>query len=121
MRGSNFFNNEYLIMLLVFALSDLTNFLLAIMEDCCNSLIMIRIFRFAGAPSSIRNAFLEDQDISHDPSGPIGLQTIDQQDEAHLHATALSLEPPLDEEDYLFTLQNTEGITDLFDVTPFNV
>ena len=84
-------------------------------------LVMHNCYHLSGAPSSIRNAFLEDQDISHDPSGPIGLQTIDQQDEAHLHTTALSLEPPLDEEDYLFTLQNTEGITDLFDVTPFNV
>lgn len=68
---------------------------------------------FPGAPSSIRNAFLEDQDISHEPSGPLGLQTIDQQ--------ALALDPPLDDNDYLFTLENTEGITDLFDVTPFNI
>lgn len=77
-----------------------------------------------GAHSSIRNAFLEDQDISHEPSGPLGLQTIDQQagsNDPHNLSTALSLDPPLDEDDYLFTLENTEGITDLFDVAPFNI
>lgn len=75
----------------------------------------------AGAPSSIRNAFLEDQDISHEPSGNLLLHTIDQQSEMQLNSTGLSLEPAIDDEDYLFTLESSEGITDLFDVTPFNV
>lgn len=75
-----------------------------------------------GAHSSLKNAFLEDQDISHDPSGPIGLQTIDQKEELLLNeATMLQLDPPIDEEDYLFTLRTSEGITDMFDIASFNV
>lgn len=74
-----------------------------------------------GASSSIRNAFLEDQDISHLPSGNMLLHTIDQQSEVNFNSTGLSLEPSIDEDDYLFTLESSEGITDLFDVTPFNV
>lgn len=73
----------------------------------------------AGAPSSIRNAFLEDQDISHEPLGNLLLQTTDQA-EMQFNATGLSLEPPLNDE-YLFSLESSEGITDLFDVTTFAV
>lgn len=79
---------------------------------------ILRVFvSFPGAPSSLRNAFLEDQDISHEPSGPIGFQTTDQQTEvADTSTLSTSLELQSSISDYLFSLQSSDGIADLFEI-----
>lgn len=66
---------------------------------------------------SLKQALISEQD----DLGPMGsksflLQTEDQ----HTDMSFLTLEPPLSEEDYSFTLDEGEGLADLFDVYDFS-
>jgi hypothetical protein len=63
------------------------------------------------ANPKLKNALLEEQDISPDNCRDILLQTEDQ----NLDHPFLQLEPPLSESDYTFSLEDAEGISDLFD------
>ena len=61
---------------------------------------------------------LEDQDISPDLSQSLLLQTEDQ----NIDDNFVTIEPPLGElEDYMFSLEEGEGISDLFDNYPFDL
>ena len=62
----------------------------------------------------LKNALLEDQDISPDLSTSLLLQTTDQ----HIDDNFVHLEPPLGLDDYIFSLGEGEGISDLFDNFP---
>ncbi|CAG2210680.1 E2F3 [Mytilus edulis] len=62
-------------------------------------------------PSSVKNALLEDQDISPDSFQNILPQTEDQD--------FFSIEPPVSLDDYLFSMDSSEGISDLFDGVRF--
>jgi hypothetical protein len=65
----------------------------------------------------MKNALLEDQDISPDLTASLLLQTTDQ----NLDDNFVQLEPPLGPlEDYIFSLEEGEGISDLFDSYPFD-
>ncbi|XP_052822596.1 transcription factor E2F3 isoform X2 [Octopus bimaculoides] len=59
---------------------------------------------------SLKNALLEEQDISPDASINLLQQTEDQ----NLDSTLTHLEPPIYMEDYMFNLNDGEGITDFF-------
>ncbi|XP_052765473.1 transcription factor E2F3-like [Mya arenaria] len=66
---------------------------------------------FKGHPS-LKNALLEDQDISPDLGQSLLMQTEDQ----HSDDNFVQLEPPIGAlDDYMFSLEETEGISDLFD------
>ncbi|XP_076083443.1 transcription factor E2F3-like [Mytilus galloprovincialis] len=64
-------------------------------------------------PSSVKNALLEDQDISPDSFQNILPQTEDQD--------FFSIEPPVSLDDYLFSMDSSEGISDLFDAYDFDI
>jgi hypothetical protein len=64
-------------------------------------------------PSNVKNALLEDQDISPDSFRNILPQTEDQD--------FLCIEPPISLDDYLFSMDNSEGISDLFDAYDFDI
>jgi len=65
----------------------------------------------AGHPV-LKNALLEDQDISPDLGQSLLLQTEDQNADDNF----VQLEPPIGAlDDYMFSLEETEGISDLFD------
>lgn len=64
-------------------------------------------------PSNVKNALLEDQDISPDSFRNILPQTEDQD--------FLCIEPPISLDDYLFSMDNSEGICDLFDAYDFDI
>ncbi|XP_053381995.1 transcription factor E2F2-like [Mercenaria mercenaria] len=68
---------------------------------------------FRGNPA-LKNALLEDQDISPDLGHSLLLQTEDQ----NLDENFVSLGPL---EDYMFSLEDGEGISDLFDAYPFDL
>lgn len=72
---------------------------------------------------ALRHALLEEQDISPDCTGNIFLQTDDQHLEENLGLASnfQQLEPPLVDEDYIFSLGHGEGISDLFDVNDFHI
>ncbi|GAB1603704.1 transcription factor E2F3-like isoform X1 [Argonauta hians] len=59
---------------------------------------------------SLKNALLEEQDISPDANTNLLQQTEDQ----NLDSTLTHLEPPIYMEDYMFNLTDEEGITDFF-------
>ena len=63
--------------------------------------------------STCKNALLEDQDISPDSFHNILPQTEDQD--------FLSIEPPISLDDYLFSMDSSEGISDLFDAYDFDI
>lgn len=66
----------------------------------------------------MKNALLEDQDISPDLGQSLLLQTEDQ----NIDDNFVQIEPPLgDIDDYVFSLEEGEGISDLFDTYPFNL
>ncbi|XP_013413632.1 transcription factor E2F6 [Lingula anatina] len=67
---------------------------------------------FQGDPT-LKHALLDDQDISPDAEGQSLLQ---QTEDQHFDVPFVCLEPPLSEEDYMFSLEDSEGISDLFDV-----
>lgn len=72
---------------------------------------------FKGTPA-LKNALLEDQDISPDLGESLLLQTTDQ----NIDENFVQLEPPLGPlEDYIFSLEEGEGISDLFDTYPFDL
>ncbi|KAH3859771.1 hypothetical protein DPMN_102594 [Dreissena polymorpha] len=61
----------------------------------------------------MKNALLEDQDISPNLDHSLLLQTEDQHQNDD---NFVQLEPPIGAlEDYMFSLEETEGISDLFD------
>ena len=62
---------------------------------------------------TMKNALLEDQDISPDSIKNILPQTEDQD--------FFSIEPPISLDDYLFSMDNNEGISDLFDAYDFDI
>ena len=63
----------------------------------------------------LKNALLEDQDISPDLGHSLLLQTTDQ----HIDDNFVHLEPPIGGlDDYIFSLGEGEGISDLFDNFP---
>ena len=75
----------------------------------CSSLLV-----FTDHPD-LKNALLEDQDISPDLGTSLLLQTTDQ----HIDDNFVHLEPPLGGlDDYIFSLGEGEGISDLFDSFP---
>ena len=59
---------------------------------------------------SLKNALLEEQDISPDANTNLLQQTEDQ----NLDPTLIHLEPPIYMEDYMFNLTEEDGISDLF-------
>lgn len=65
----------------------------------------------------MKNALLEDQDISPDIDGNILPQTEDQE----LDSPFIHLDAPLSMDDYIFNLDDGEGISDLFDAYDFPV
>lgn len=67
--------------------------------------------------STVKNALLEDQDISPDIDGNILPQTEDQE----LDAPFIHLDAPLSMDDYIFNLDDGEGISDLFDAYDFDI
>lgn len=67
--------------------------------------------------STVKNALLEDQDISPDIDGNILPQTEDQE----LDSPFIHLDAPLSMDDYIFNLDDGEGISDLFDAYDFPV
>ncbi|KAK3088546.1 hypothetical protein FSP39_020420 [Pinctada imbricata] len=71
----------------------------------------------AGGSGGVKNALLEDQDISPDSLSNILPQTEDQD----LDIPFIHLEAPLSMDDYLFSLDDGEGISDLFDAYDFNI
>ncbi len=67
---------------------------------------------FSGDPA-LQGALLAEQDISPDCPINLFLHTDDQNSfDTHFEP----LEPPLSDVDYMFSLQQGEGISDLFDV-----
>ena len=78
--------------------------------------IIVIIFScFLGDPT-LKHALLEEQDISPENERTNLMQTEDQ----NLDTTPfVHLEPPLNEEDYIFSLEDSEGISDLFDAYDF--
>ncbi|XP_061175785.1 transcription factor E2F3-like [Saccostrea echinata] len=66
--------------------------------------------------STVKNALLEDQDISPDIDGNILPQTEDQE----LDSPFIHLDAPLSMDDYIFSLGDGEGISDLFDECDFD-
>ncbi|KAL4218266.1 E2F transcription factor 3 [Mactra antiquata] len=67
---------------------------------------------------ALRNALLEDQDISPDLGHSLLLQTEDQ----NIDDNFVQIEPPLGPlEDYMFSLEQGEGISDLFDTYNFDL
>lgn len=72
---------------------------------------------FRGNPA-LKNALLEDQDISPDLGQSLLLQTEDQ----NIDENFVQIEPVLGHlEDYMFSLEEGEGISDLFDSYPFDL
>ncbi len=65
---------------------------------------------FSGQPK-LKNALLEEEDLSPDCNQSLLLQTEDQ----NFDSPFVHLEPPLDVDDYMFGLTDCEGISDLFD------
>ena len=61
----------------------------------------------------MKGALLAETDILPDVDENLFLNTSDQHEWNHL-------EPPFSEEDYMFSLQQNEGITDLFDIDAFD-
>nr|WAM57595.1 E2F transcription factor 3 [Mulinia lateralis] len=67
---------------------------------------------------TLKNALLEDQDISPDLGHSLLLQTEDQNADDNF----IQIEPPLGPlEDYMFSLEQGEGISDLFDSYSFDL
>ena len=79
---------------------------------------------FPGDPA-LRHALLDEQDISPDCPGNIFLQTDDQNFELTLAGNSgpnfQQLELPFCDDDYMFSLGQGEGISDLFDVSDFHI
>ncbi|XP_021377574.1 transcription factor E2F3-like [Mizuhopecten yessoensis] len=67
--------------------------------------------------SGVKNALLEYQDISPDSVKNLLQQTEDQE----IDAPFMALEPPLDMDEYIFSLNGGEGISDLFDAYDFDI
>ena len=66
----------------------------------------------------MQGALISDQDISPDCPVNLFLHTDDQNAFDHFE----HLEPPLSDDDYMFSLQPAEGISDLFDVdAPYDI
>lgn len=65
----------------------------------------------------VKNALLEDQDISPDVEKNILPQTEDQE----LDSPFIHLDAPLSMDDYIFSLDDGEGISDLFDAYDFDI
>ena len=65
----------------------------------------------------MKNALLEDQDIDPDIVSNILPQTEDQD----LDIPFIHLEAQLSMDDYLFSLDDGEGLSDLFDAYDFNI
>ncbi|XP_074657236.1 transcription factor E2F3-like [Tubulanus polymorphus] len=63
---------------------------------------------------ALRNALLEQQDISPENDRNLFLKTEDQHSD-DVPAPFLQLEPPICDEDYTFSLDYSEGLSDLFD------
>ena len=73
---------------------------------------------FFVANPALKNALLEDQDISPDLGHSLLLQTEDQ----NIDENFVQVEPILGSlEDYMFSLEEGEGISDLFDSYPFDL
>ena len=71
---------------------------------------MFVIFLFPSG-ASLDDLLPEDEDISPDSDHNLLLHTDDQNFDAHFE----HLQPPVNEEDYMFSLEQGEGIGDLFD------
>lgn len=79
---------------------------------------LLRAPFFTLGDPALRNALLEEQDISPNSQDHLFLHTDDQ----HTDTTQFEhLEPPLSEEDYMFSLTQAEGISDLFDITDIDL
>ena len=76
-------------------------------------------FVFVGADPCFRHALLDAQDISADVPDNLFLHTDDQHlMDAHFE----QLQPPLgDATDYMFSLEQGEGIADLFDIADIDI
>ncbi len=72
---------------------------------------------FSGADPLFRHALLDSEDISAEIDAQLLLHTDDQNLDAHFE----SLEPPLEDSDYLFSLDQGEGISDLFDIDDIQI
>lgn len=73
---------------------------------------------FISGNPALKNALLEDQDISPDLGHSLLLQTEDQ----NFDENFVQIEPPLGPlEDYMFSLEEGEGISDFFDTCPFDL
>lgn len=66
----------------------------------------------------MKNALLEYQDISPDSVKNLLQQTEDQDLDA---SPFMALEPPLDMEEYILSLNEGDGISDLFDAYDFDL
>lgn len=66
----------------------------------------------------MKNALLEYQDISPDSVKNLLQQTEDQDMDA---SPFMALEPPLDMEEYILSLNEGDGISDLFDAYDFDL
>ncbi|XP_046546003.1 transcription factor E2F3-like [Haliotis rubra] len=79
-------------------------------ESSCFSEDSVSCDSFKGQPK-LKNALLEEEDLSPDCNQSLLLQTEDQ----NFDSPFVHLEPPLDVDDYMFGLTDCEGISDLFD------
>ena len=79
--------------------------------------VVIYIFLPVDADPTLRHALLDTQDLLPDEDNSLFLNTNDQFDAESF----AQLEPPLSEEDYMFSLEQNEGISDLFDIDTCNL
>ena len=85
---------------------------------CVNVSLLLKVIDFLllGNPA-LKNALLEDQDISPNLGQSLLLQTEDQNiDDNFVH-----IEPPIELDEYIFSLGEGEGISDLFDNYSFEL
>ncbi|KAL3891671.1 hypothetical protein ACJMK2_003923 [Sinanodonta woodiana] len=85
-------------------------------ESLCSSEDSTSCDSFKSRPN-LRNALIEDQDISPDLHTNLLQQTEDQD----LDENFVPIEPPLALDDFMFGLEEGEGISDLFDNYSFDL